>query len=426
MNQEFSTIKDFNKTIELAGDNSISHRAVIFASMAKGKSVIKNISAAEDVNSTIKCFQQLGVEIVSANNELIVNGNGYKGLQEALVALDAGNSGTTARLLTGLLCAQDFSTVITGDSSLSKRPMKRVVQPLTEMGAIIETNDGKLPIRISASKNIKVLNYEMNVASAQVKSALILAALHNEQESTITEKEITRDHTEVMLGLKREYENGKCKIKVSLKDYPKAKEYFVPSDISSAAFLVVLTILSKNSELRIKNVSLNKTRTGYIDLLIKMGADITITDTKIAANEEYGDIIVKSGKLKNIEIPAEIIPNIIDEIPILSIAGLIADGTFLVRNASELRVKESDRIHSMCNNFRKIGIDVVEYEDGFELKSKNQENKSLIFESFDDHRIAMAFAVYSMISGNKGVINDFDCVKISNPVFLEQIKYLNC
>ncbi|MHB1688776.1 MAG: 3-phosphoshikimate 1-carboxyvinyltransferase [Ignavibacteriaceae bacterium] len=422
MTQEFNSTNKVDGTLELPGDKSISHRAVMFASLAKGKSQIYNLSNGEDVKSTQKCFQELGIEIKKNNNRLEIIGNGFQGLKKTYHDLDAGNSGTTTRLLSGILIAQRFGSRITGDESLSKRPMKRIISPLSLMGGIIQaTENFTLPLEIFPADKIQPINYEMPIASAQVKSAILLAGLHCDGVSSVIEKIPSRDHTERMLGLKTGYNfTGKISY-VSKENYPMSKEYLIPSDISTAAFFIVLTLLSKNSSLRIKNVSLNETRTGIIKVLIDMGGQIEIENKQQSAGEDYGDIIVRSSILKNIMIDKKIIPNIIDEIPILSIAGIFADGKFEIKNALELRAKESDRIKSLCHNLKILGLTVEEYEDGFSFSGEIKKIKPT-FESFGDHRIAMAFSILSLLLEDGAKVDNFNCVDISNPDFMTQLK----
>ncbi len=423
MIQKFENIDSIKGELFLRGDKSISHRAVMFAAMAEGISVIRNCSGSEDVRSTINCFEKLGCKFEIADSHIKVIGKGFKGFSKPKSDLYSGNSGTTARLISGILSAQDFESVITGDESLSQRPMKRIVEPLRLMGADISANEnGTLPILIKPSL-IKPINYRLQIASAQVKSAMILCAIHLDEESVFIEQTPTRNHTEKLLNLKTEITNEETKIYASRNNYPKPFEITVPSDISSAAFFIVLGLLTNNSELIIKNVSMNETRTGVINILLQMGGKIEIANEKEEKGEKIGDIRVYSSKLKNVSIPKTIIPNIIDEIPILSVAGIFAEGNFRINNAKELRVKESDRIKSLCNNFRKAGLIVVEFEDGFEL-SGNVSTKETIFESYGDHRIAMAFGVLSMLMKNGGSVNDFECVGVSNPQFVTQINNL--
>lgn len=422
MIQEFEKITKVQGELKLPGDKSISHRAVMFSSMAKGESRILNLSTSEDVISTKECFEAMGVEFNETEEALIVKGKGASNFTTPFKPLYAGNSGTTTRLISGFLIAQNYKSIITGDSSLSVRPMKRVITPLTAMGGNITCSENStLPITISPAEKIKAINYELPIPSAQIKSAVLIAGLHSDDETSVTEKIQSRNHTEKMLGLKVEKTEKGIVSYSSKKNYPQAREYFVPSDISTAAFFVVLTLLSENSSLNLKNVSLNETRIGYLEILKKMGADIQIDNKQEKAGEEFGDVTVKSSKLNNIKIPEVIIPNIIDEIPILSIAGIFAGGKFEINKASELRKKETDRIKAVCENLRLLSLDIEELEDGFSI-SGSPKNIKAEFQSYGDHRIAMAFGILSMLLPDGGKVNGFECVKISNPEFLQQIK----
>lgn len=424
MSQHFKRIEKIKGALNLGGDKSISHRAVMFASMAEGESTILNCSSSLDVWSTVSCFRSLGCKIDGDTNQLKIIGRGFKGFKSPSHPLDCGNSGTTARLISGILCAQNFETTLIGDESLSKRPMKRVIEPLSKLGAKFRPSEvGTLPLEILPVDSLIPINYEMSVASAQVKSAIILAGIHLNEVSTIIEHEITRNHTEKLLSIVTEKTGDSTKLFFSRKNYPQKFELTVPSDISSASFFIVLALLSKESEVTIKNVSLNETRTGIIDILKKMNGDITIQNSKTELGETYGDLIVRSSNLVNTEIPISIIANIIDEIPILSIAGLFAKGDFKIQGAKELRVKESDRITALCHNFKIAGLSVNEFEDGFEI-SGEPNNSVNTFESFGDHRIAMSFAVFSMLHKEGGLVNNFECAAISNPNFVKQIAEL--
>jgi len=420
MNQEFSKIKNVSGELELPGDKSLSHRTLIFSAMADGTSTIKNLSDSVDVKTTLECLKNLGVKYKSDKGNFIVYGVGFKGFQKPDKALYCGNSGTTARLLSGLLAVQNFSTTLEGDESLSKRPMKRIIEPLEMMGCKIKSNNGTLPLTIEPSNKLNSINYELPVASAQVKSAIILAGLHLNEITTVTERNKTRNHTEQMLNLNVQKFPDKKIISVSKRNYPGCGEFFIPGDISSAAYFIVMTLLSKDSNLVVKNVSINETRTAYLEMLKQMGADLSIIPKGKSYNEPFGDVVVNSSHLKNIVIDSEIIPLIIDEIPILTIAGIFAEGEFVIRNAKELRVKESDRINSICVNLKAAGLNVDEFQDGFAV-SGNIKKGSKVFKSFGDHRIAMSFAVLSLMIDDDCVVENFDCVGISNPKFLEQL-----
>ncbi len=422
MIQELNHIESVKGELDLPGDKSISHRAVMFSSMAKGESLIYNILNSADIHSSINSFRQLGADISFHNDFIRIIGRGYNGFKKPQNELDAGNSGTTARLISGILAAQNFPSIITGDDSLSKRPMKRIIDPLTEMGAKFETNSNfTLPLKIFPATNLHRVNYTLPIASAQVKSAVLLCGLHLDDETNVIEHIPSRNHTELMLGLPIINEGASKKIVSSKKYYPSPKEYFIPSDISSAAFFMVLALLVPEGNLKIKNVSLNETRTGIITVLKNMNGNINIDNVHIKGGESIGDITITSSKLKNIEIEQSLIPNIIDEIPVLAVAGLFAEGKFSIRNAAELRTKESDRINAICRNINLLGIATEEYEDGFSFEGEAKNNK-VLFESYHDHRIAMAFSILSMLLFQGGKINNFGCVNISNPQFLVQLK----
>jgi 3-phosphoshikimate 1-carboxyvinyltransferase len=421
MDQRFYKVKKVKGELAFKGDKSISHRTLIFAAMASGKSKIQNLSDGLDVAATIKCLKQIGVTIVSENDSTVVSGAGYHGFRKPESRLNCFNSGTTARLLSGLLVAQNFNSTLFGDQSLSKRPMKRVIEPLQLMGGQLSgsTND-TLPISINPSSGLKSIRYELNVPSAQVKSAILIAGLHIDSETNVIETYFTRDHTERLLGLNVEKIGNLVISKSSIKNYPSARDYFIPGDISSASFLIIAALLIPNSELIIRNVSLNPTRTALIELLNNMDAGIEVTTKAMLNNEKYGDLLVKSSELKNITIPKDIVPLIIDEIPILAIAGIFAEGRFEIQHTGELRFKESDRIKAICFNLKNAGLVIEEYEDGFSIDGKLK-NSEIIFESFGDHRIAMACSILAMKHKYGGTINGFECVNVSNPEFLEQI-----
>jgi len=424
MKQHLSHISKINGEIFLPGDKSISHRALIFSALAKGKSSIKNLAESDDVLTTIKCLKELKVKIQKDKDVYIIQGVGREGFKKSDVPLYCGNSGTTTRLLSGVLAAQDFPSVITGDDSLSRRPMKRVIDPLEQMGCTIKSEGGKLPLHFLPIGEIKPIKYEMPVASAQVKGAVLLAGLHCKNTTTLIENNLfTRDHTEIMLNLPVDIIGNKKVIKVSGTYYPTCGNYFIPGDVSTAAFFIVLTILTRNSVLLLQNVSLNKRRTEFIYILKNMGAKISLTQKGESYNELYGDIYVESSDLKNIEISTELIPAIIDEIPILSIAGAFAEGEFSIRGAKELRVKESDRIKSICSNLEIAGYKTIEFSDGFSFDGKIEKGHQT-FESFGDHRIAMAFSVLACLKKEGSDVSRFECVSVSNPDFLNQLELI--
>jgi 3-phosphoshikimate 1-carboxyvinyltransferase len=366
----------------------------------------------------------LGAAVSIKDEEIIIEGCGFKGFKNPNEELDCGNSGTTARLIAGLLAAQNFDSILIGDESLSKRPMKRVIEPLKKMGASFKLNKNfTLPLSIIPGEEISPIEYEMTVASAQVKSSILIAGLHSDKEIRVIETIQTRNHTEKMLGLPVEKIEGKIVSLSSKKFYPIADDYFIPGDISSAAFHIVLTLLAPNSELLMRNVSLNPTRIGFLEVLKKMGANISAVDIRTSCNEEYGDLIIRSSSLKNINIDSAIVPTLIDEIPILTIAGIFAEGDFVIDNVKELRVKESDRIKSICSNLKTLGLKVDEKKDGYAVYGSIKKINP-VFDSFRDHRIAMSFAILSMLLERGGEVNEFGCVRISNPKFENQIKQI--
>jgi len=409
MKQKFTKIHSIGGSLFFSGDKSISHRALLISSLANGKSIIRNLSRSDDVNSTIKCLNDLGVRIESSGGKYYVTGRGFKGFIKPVNELNAGNSGTTARLLSGLLAVQNFDSVVSGDSSLSSRPMKRIIEPLTNMGAVIKSNeDGRLPLYFSTPKKMNSISYQLPIASAQVKSAILFAGLHADDETTVIESSQTRNHTENLLGLDVLSAENKIISSVSKKNYPLPKEYFIPGDISSAIFFIVLALVSSKSEIVLNDVLLNSTRIESVNILQKMGGKIYINETGISNNEVYGDVIVKS-------------PSIIDEIPALTIAGIFAEGKFELYGASELRVKESDRIKSILTNLTKISLNIDESADGFTI-SGNAKKPVDAFNSFGDHRIAMAFGILSSLLDGGGEVENFECVSVSNPDFMKQLQ----
>ncbi len=421
MIQNFNKITKVKGTLNLPGDKSISHRSVMFSALADGKSEIYNCLLSEDVISTINAFKEMGCKIEISEKKITIIGNGISGLQKPNKELYLGNSGTTTRLLAGILSAQKFNSRLTGDPSLSSRPMKRIIDPLEAMGANINSANGLLPIDIFPVDSLKPIEYRLPIASAQIKSCVLLAGLFLDGETIVVETKQSRNHTEQMLSLRVVEENGLRKIYSSVKNYPIPTNYYVPSDISTASFFIVLTLLSNDSELILPNVSLNESRVGIISVLKKMGAYIEFDNMNIINGEKRGDLIVRSSKLINVDIPAEIIPNIIDEIPILAIAGIFAEGDFIIKNAKELRHKESDRIKSVCENLKLVNLDIYEFDDGFSV-SGILSGTNVTFESYDDHRIAMAFSVLSLLMVQGSSVKNFECVNISNPYFLKQLE----
>ena len=413
-------------SFELIGDKSISHRAVMFSSISKGHNKISNFLMGEDCLSTISCFRKMGVDIQIDGKDVYVKGNGLYGLQKPKEILDVGNSGTTIRLMMGILAGNKFDATLIGDNSIAKRPMKRVTDPLRLMGCNIEGKDDAnyTPIKIYGG-DLKAIDYHMPVASAQVKSALILASLYANDTSFIYEKVKSRNHTEIMLksfGADINVEN--LKISVNPVNELFSQDIYVPGDISSAAFIIVSALITKGSEVIIKNVGLNETRTGIIDVVKNMNGNIEIINERLVGGELVGDLLVRYTKdLCATTIDKDIIPRLIDEIPVIAVLATQAEGTTIIKDAQKLKVKESNRIKSMVENLKILGADIEELEDGMIIKGKSKLNGGKI-KTFKDHRIAMAFSTLNLISDEKIKLDDEDCINVSFPGYFDLIKSL--
>ena len=428
-NLEVNAVKGLQGEIFIPGDKSISHRSVMFSSLGDKAVTIKNFLNSQDCLSTVSCMESLGVKIEKINdNELVVHGVGINGLKEPENVLDAGNSGTTLRLLMGMLSAQNFFVTFTGDDSLRKRPMARVIKPLSKMGAqlVSRENSRLLPLAILPVEQIKAINYEMPMASAQVKSAILLAGMYADSKTIVTEPYVSRDHTEKMFetfGVELYKEGTSVGIqKVEQLISPETLE--VPGDISSAAFWLVAASIIPNSNLTLKNVGVNKTRTGIIDVLLNMGADIKVVNERMSGKEPMADLIVKSAKLKGTSFGAEIMPRLIDEIPVIAVAAMFAEGKTIITGAEELRVKETDRLSAVVNEFSKMGGNIVGTEDGLIIEGTGKLNKANCY-SYHDHRIAMALAVAGAAAEGVNIENP-DCVCISYPTFYQTLEKIKC
>lgn len=414
-------------TVELIGDKSISHRAIMFSSIAKGTTRIKNFLMGQDCLSTIDCFRKMGVNIDINDKEVIVKGVGLRGLKKPNEILNVGNSGTTIRLMMGILAGNEFESTVIGDESIGKRPMKRVTDPLRLMGCNIKGNDDAnfTPITIYGG-NLNGIEYEMPVASAQVKSSIILASLYADSSSTIIEKSKSRNHTEIMLkSFGAAIKSNDLKI-----DIQPVRELFsvgninVAGDISSAAFIIVAASIVEGSEVLIKNVGLNETRTGIIDVLEAMNGNFEIIDKRVESGEVVGDLIVRySDKLIGTTIDSNLIPRLIDEIPVIAILATQANGTTVIKDAKELKVKESNRIKAVVDNLKNMGAEIEELEDGMVIKGKTK-LKGANIKTFNDHRIAMAFSVASLISEGKLNLDNTACIDISFPGYFDLINNL--
>lgn len=414
-------------TVELIGDKSISHRAIMFSSIAKGTTRIKNFLMGQDCLSTIDCFRKMGVNIDINDKEVIVKGVGLRGLKKPNEILNVGNSGTTIRLMMGILAGNEFESTVIGDESIGKRPMKRVTDPLRLMGCNIKGNDDAnfTPITIYGG-NLNGIEYKMPVASAQVKSSIILASLYANSSSTIIEKSKSRNHTEIMLkSFGADIKSNDLKI-----DIQPVRELFsvgninVAGDISSAAFIIAAASIVEGSEVLIKNVGLNETRTGIIDVLEAMNGNFEIIDKRVESGEVVGDLIVRySDKLIGTTIDSNLIPRLIDEIPVIAILATQANGTTVIKDAKELKVKESNRIKAVVDNLKNMGAEIEELEDGMVIKGKTK-LKGANIKTFNDHRIAMAFSVASLISEGKLNLDNTACIDISFPGYFDLINNL--
>ena len=417
------SVKGLSGAISVPGDKSISHRTVILGSLSRGTCRVRRFLDSQDCLSTVACMRALGVSVTEQDEStLVIEGVGLRGLKEPQDVLDVGNSGTTARLLAGLLTGQNFHAVLTGDDSIRRRPMLRVVQPLREMGArIFGRENGRFaPLSIIGS-DLNPISYSLPVASAQVKSAILLAGLYASGTTEVREPSPTRDHTERMLRLMgKEVETTDGLITMSGGGELSPFDLEVPGDISSAAFLMVAGLLCPDSRLIITGVGVNPTRTGILDVLADMGAKISLVNTRIEGNEPVADIEVESSQLKGTGIEGKTIPRVIDELPVLAVAATQAQGKTVVSGAQELRVKETDRIRATVEELSKLGAKIEESDDGFSV-----EGPSVLCgascDSYGDHRIAMAVAVAGLVAEGETMISNADCADVSFPNFFETV-----
>ncbi len=418
-----------NGTIQVPGDKSISHRALMLGALASGETQIRGLLLGEDPRSTAACFRALGAQVSELNSELVtVQGLGLGRLQEPDQVLDAGNSGTTLRLMMGILASHpDRLFTVTGDASLRSRPMGRVVTPLRQMGAQIwgRKGDTLAPLAIRGQQ-LQPIHYHSPIASAQVKSAILLAGLMAAGQTTVTEPALSRDHSERMLrafGAEVRVDSETCSATVLGPAQLHGQPVIVPGDISSAAFWLVAGAIVPGSDLLIENVGVNPTRTGVLDVLLEMGADITLENPREAAGEPVADLRVRYSKLKACTIAGDIIPRLIDEIPVLAVAAAIAQGTTIIREAQELRVKESDRLSAMASQLNRMGAQVTEQPDGLEITGGHL-LKGTEVDSFDDHRIAMSLAIASLVAAGTTCIHRAEAAAISYPVFADTLQKL--
>ena len=402
-----------NGSITIPADKSISHRAVMFASLAKGKSIIKNFSKGQDPLSSLKVCQALGID-AEFKDDLIINSTGK--LSTPNVDLDCGNSGTTMRLMSGILASRNFKSILIGDESLSKRPMKRIIEPLSLMGAEIDSNDYKAPLKING-KTLQPINYTSKLASAQVKSCVLLAGLNTDGTTYFTEPYLSRNHTEIMLKYMNANISTNNNTVAIEKSELEPRTIEICGDISSAAYFIVAGLIVPNSKIILKNVGLNPTRTGILEVSQKMNGNVKILDKKIVSGEEVGDIQISYSELKSCTIEGDIIPRLIDELPVIAVLATQAQGTTVVKDAQDLRNKESDRIKAVVTELKKLGADIEETPDGFIINGKTSLKGDCSVETYHDHRLAMSLYVAGLVCQKQICINGFEWVSISFPEF---------
>jgi len=418
--------------ITVPGDKSISHRAVMFGALADGTTEVVNFLQGADCLSSIKCFKQLGIDISNYTDcsSVIIHGKGLHGLKKPSNILDAGNSGTTIRLISGILSGQDFAVTLTGDESIQRRPMGRIMTPLKMMGADIISDKGNAcaPLKINSnlvnSSKLQGIHYISPVASAQVKSCVLLAGLYAEGETSVTEPSLSRNHTELMLNeFGATVKSHGNTTTILPEPNLMGRKILVPGDISSAAYFIAAGLIVPNSEILIKNVGINPTRDGILKICRQMGADITLENVNNHSGEPTADIVVRSSELHCTEIGGSIIPTLIDEIPIIAVLACFAKGQTVIRDAAELKVKESNRIDVMVENLSKMGADITATSDGMIINGGKPLHGAVI-ESMSDHRIAMSFAIACLMAEGETVINDAECVDISYPCFYSDLNSL--
>ncbi len=426
MTQQIRPAQSLSGTLDLPADKSISHRSVMFASLHDGTSTITNFSDAADPHSTIACMRDLGVAIQEDGDKIVVEGVGRSGLVDPNEPLNCGNSGTTMRLLSGIIGGAGVSATLIGDESLSARTMKRIIEPLMKMGVTIDARDDDYaPLHISRSNPLKSLHFPLPIPSAQLKSCVLLAGLFGDDETEVIETLPSRDHTERLLNLLISNEGDKKIIQSSKENDIPEQSYRIPNDFSAAAFWLVAGAIHPYAEIVMPNVGMNPTRTGALDILQTMGADITIENRHKEGAEPVADVTVRSSDIRPIEITEEVVPNCIDELPILTVAMLFADGTSRISGAEELRHKETDRLAAMAEVLEKAGADFTEHEDGFEIDGNPDfVPESAIYNSYHDHRIAMSAAVLSLMANKSSQITHAECTAISYPSFWDDVTLL--
>lgn len=421
----FKKVSSLKGEVSIPGDKSISHRAVMFGSLSEGTTEVTNFLQGADCLSTISCFRKLGIEIENTPDRILIHGKGLHGLTEAAGTLDTGNSGTTTRLISGILAGQSFPSILNGDASIQTRPMKRIMTPLTMMGADITSLKGNdcAPLRICGG-HLHGITYHSPVASAQVKSCVLLAGLYADAPTSVIEPVLSRNHTELMLaGFGAQITSSGTTATIKPEPDLKGMKIEVPGDISSAAYFIAAGLMVPNSEILIKNVGINPTRDGILRVAREMGGNITILNEKQSGGEPTCDLLVRTSTLKGVTVGGEIIPTLIDEIPMIAVLACFAEGTTVIKDAQELKVKESNRIDTVVTNLKTMGAHIEATDDGMIIEGGYPLHGAVI-DSHLDHRIAMSFAIGALCADGETTIEGADCVKISYPEFYETLEKL--
>lgn len=428
---ELAKITGLRGEVNIPGDKSISHRCIMFGSIASGTTEISNFLQGADCLATINCFRRMGIEIENEKEKIIVHGKGLHGLTAPTEILDVGNSGTTTRLISGILVGQPFESKLSGDNSLNSRPMKRIIEPLTKMGGHISSilRNGCAPLYIAPGK-LHGIHYDSPVASAQVKSSILLAGLYADGETSVTEPSLSRNHTELMLkefgaDIRSQFDLNTSKATAFIRPCSElyGQKIMVPGDISSAAYFIAAGLLVPDSEILIKNTGINATRAGILKVCENMGANITLLNERTEGGEAIADILVRTSKLHGTTISGNIIPTLIDEIPIIAIMAAAAEGTTIIKDAAELKVKETNRIETVVDNLKAMGCDIIATDDGMIIHGGKTLHGTTIH-TLLDHRIAMAFSIAALIAEDTTRILDSKCVDVSYPTFYDSFENL--
>ena len=420
MNQTVSRARRLHGAVSLPADKSIGHRTALLSALADGRSRIENYPSSADPQSTLNCMRQLGIPVDQDGDTVHIDGQGLNGLSAPDAPLDCGNSGTTMRLLSGILAGQPFGSVLTGDASLRSRPMARIADPLNAMGAEVTLTDGHAPIHIIGGAALQGMTYPLPIASAQVKSCVLLAGLFAEGTTTVIETTPSRDHTERMLGLDAQTTDGERHLTVEGGHRIPARTWHVPGDFSAAAFFLVAGSIVPGSTLQLDGVGMNPSRNALLEVLRSMGADIAVANERMKGGEPIADLTVRHAALTGARVTDPLIPNLIDEVPVLAVAAACATGHTEIRDAAELRVKETDRLDAMAQNLRALGADVEEFEDGLAIEGPASLTGATV-SSFDDHRIATAMGVAGLVAEGTTTVTDADCASVSFPGFWEEL-----